>query len=136
VLQGIISGICILLAQPIADLFGLNSGQLGVFRIGILGAFMQMACIMIINILFYFDAQREVVFVTALFAACNAVFAWISIQIGLPAFGYGYTLTSFVTLVAGFFILDRRLKDLGYWTFMRQPIVIPKFKFETDWKHY
>lgn len=134
VFQGVISGICILLASPIADLFGLNSGQLGVFRIGILGAFMQMAVIMIINILFYFDAQREVVLVTALFAACNAVFAYVSIQIGLPAFGYGYTLASFVTLVAGFFILDRRLKYLGYWTFMRQPIVIPKFKFETDWK--
>ncbi len=132
VFQGIISGIAILIAPQIADLFGLSAAQLGVFRIGILGAFMQMAGIMIINVLFYFDAQREVVFLTLLFAACNAVFAAISIQIGLPAFGYGYTLASFVTLAAGFFILDRRLKCLGYWTFMRQPVVIPKFKFESD----
>ncbi len=134
IFQGIISGICILIAPQIGELFGLNSGQLGVFRIGILGAFMQMACIMIINLLFYFDAQREVVLLTLLFAVCNAVFAYITIQIGLPAFGFGYTITSFVTLVAGFFILDRRLRSLGYWTFMRQPVVIPKFKFESDWK--
>lgn len=134
VFQGIISGMAIVMAPQIADLFGLNSGQIGVFRIGILGAFMQITVIMVINILFYFDAQREVTVLTFLFAICNAVFAYASIRIGLPAFGYGYTLASFVTLIAGFFILDRRLKTLGYWTFMRQPVVIPKFKFETDWK--
>lgn len=134
VFQGIISGICILIAPQIGELFGLNSGQLGVFRVGILGAFMQMAVIMIINILFYFDAQREVVWLTLIFAVCNAVFAYITIQMGLPAYGFGYTLTSFLTLIVGFFLLDRRLRSLGYWTFMRQPVVIPKFKFESDWK--
>lgn len=134
IFQGIISGICILVAPQISEIFGLNSSQLGVFRIGILGAFMQMAGIMMINILFYFDAQREVVLLTSIFAVCNAVFAYITIQIGLPAFGYGYTLASFITLVVGFFILDRRLRHLGYWTFMRQPVVIPKFKFESDWQ--
>jgi uncharacterized membrane protein len=134
VFQGIISGFAILFAPQIGEFFGLSYVQQGVFRIAILGAFMQIGVIMIINILFYFDAQFEAFLLTLIFFVLNGVLAKISITIGLPAYGYGYTVTSFVTLLAGFLVLDWRLRRLNYWTFMRQAVVVPKFKLESEWQ--
>ena len=122
----------ILFAPQIADLFKLSPAQVGIFRVGILGAFMQMGMIMIINLLFYFDAQLDAVLITLLFMICNAVFAQVTLYLGLPAYGFGYTCASFLSLLIGFFVLDRRIRFMSYWTFMRQPVVIPKFKLESE----
>lgn len=134
VFQGIISGLSILFALQIADFFKLNPAQVSIFRVGILGAFMQMGMIMIINILFYFDAQLAVAGLTLTFMVCNAGFALVSLHFGLPAYGFGYTVAAFVSLLLGFIILDRRLRDMSYWIFMRQPVIIPKFKLESEWQ--
>lgn len=132
VFQGIISGFAILFAPQIGEFFGLSYVQQGVFRIAILGAFMQIGVIMIINILFYFDAQFEVFLLTLVFLVLNGVLAKVSLDIGLPSYGFGYTVTSFVALLTGFWVLDRRLRRLNYWTFMRQPVIIPRFRFESE----
>lgn len=134
VFQGVISGFAILFAPQIGEFFGLSYVQQGVFRIAILGAFMQIGVIMIINILFYFDAQFEACLLTLIFLVLNGVLAKVTLSIGLPAYGFGYTVTSFVSLLAGFLLLDWRLRRLNYWTFMRQPVIIPKFKLESEWQ--
>lgn len=134
IFQGVLSGFAILFAPQIGEFFGLSYAQQGVFRIAILGAFMQIGLIMIINILFYFDAQFEACLATLIFLVLNAVLAKVSLYIGLPAYGFGYTIASFISLLAGFLLLDWRLRRLNYWTFMRQPVIIPKFKLESEWQ--
>ncbi len=130
--QGLFSTLIITFITQIADVFHLNPYQLGILRIGILGAFLQMGFVMILNIFFYFDFQKEACLLTIIYAVGNALFAFITLQIGLPAYGFGYAVTCFITVLLGFFLLDSRLKSLNYWTFMKQPIVTPKFKFETE----
>lgn len=132
--QGAFSALVILFVYEIADVFYLNPLQMGIFRIGIVGAFLQMGMMMILNILFYFDFQKDAFMLTLVYVVSNFVFTWISIQLGLPAFGYGYTTSCFVSVLFGFLIMDRKLKNLEYWTFMKQPILIPKFKFESEGK--
>ena len=133
VFQGILSGLIIIFIYQIAEAFYLNPLQIGIFRVGILGAFLQMGFLMILNILFYFDFQKEAFFLTLLFCLCNSIFTIITIHIGLPAYGFGFAGACFTVLFFGFLILDSKLKNLDYWTFMRQPILIPKFKLETEW---
>lgn len=130
--QGVLSGLVILFIYQIGDLFNLNPLQMGILRVGILGAFMQMGYMMVLNILFYFDFQKDACILTFLYFACNALFTWVTLQIGLPAYGFGYMAAAFVTLLFGFVTLDRKLKEIDYWTFMRQPVLVPKFKFETE----
>lgn len=132
IFQGALSGFVILFIIQIADAFYLNPAEMGVLRIGILGAFLQMGFLLAINIFFYFDLKKDVLFLTIIFFVSNIVFTLITYHIGVRAYGFGYASTCFVSLACAIFILDSRLKDLDYLTFMQQPILQPKFKFEAD----
>lgn len=134
VFQGAITGFIILLRVLIFDTFYLDPKLTGVLGIGLLGAFVHMAVLMIINILFYFDRAKDVMWLTLIFLIANGLFTWATYLIGLPAHGFGYAGACLVTLIAGFFVLDYRLKYLDYFTFMEQPIILPKFKLEAEGK--
>lgn len=132
VVQGIFSAVIIVFVLEIAEAFQLNLKQLGVLRIGILGAFLQMGYLMVLNIFFYFDFQKEAAWITFLFLFCNGVFTFITYKIGIQSYGFGYTLASLVTVSVSFLMLNYKLKNINYYTFMKQPIFVPKFKFEGE----
>lgn len=130
--QGIISGLVIMFVYQIADAFHLNPYQMGVFRIGILGSFLQMGFLILLNILFYFDLQKDACYVCVIYFVLNTVLTLVTLRIGFSAYGFGYTGACLVAVVSAFLLLNRKLQALNYWTFMRQPILIPKFKFENE----
>lgn len=130
--QGVISGTVILFILEISDLFFLNYSQIGIFRIGILGAFLQMGFMMVLNVMFYFDFQKDARNMTLIFLVSNIIFTLASYYLGERTFGFGFTAAAFVSLMASFFIMDNKLRDIDYWTFMKQPILVPKFKFEAE----
>ncbi|MBI4374467.1 MAG: exopolysaccharide Pel transporter PelG [Deltaproteobacteria bacterium] len=130
--QGLISGLLILFIYQIADAFDLNPAQMGVLRIAILGAFLQMGFLMVLTILFYFDAPKACFSLASFFLVSNLLLTTITLRIGLPAYGFGYTGSCFLSLIVGFFLLDQRVKNLHYWTFMKQPILLPHFQLETE----
>ncbi len=132
VFQGIISGLIILSIYQIGDIFHLQTNQMGIFRIAILGAFMQMGFIMILNIIFYFDFQKEAFYLCFGYFLANFSFSFLSLKIGYAAYGYGFMLANLFILIPGFFILDKRLKNLIFWTFTRQAVLIPTFKLEKE----
>ncbi len=135
IFQGIISGIVILAVYELAQIFGLNPLQMGVFRIGVLAAFMQTGFYMLLNLLFYFDFPRETAWLAVLYTTANALLTLLSRHIGLPAYGFGAAGASLIACAAAYVVLDRKLSDLNYWTFMRQPIMIPEFTFEGEVTH-
>lgn len=130
--QGVLSGIVIVFLYQIADFFYLNTLQMGVFRVGILGAFFQMGFMILMNLLFYFDCQKDAAIGCMVFCVSNGLLTYGSLQIGLPAYGFGFTAACFISLLVAYYFLNARLKYLNYWTFMKQPIIIPKFKLDTD----
>lgn len=132
VFQGVITGMIILFIYRIADAFFLNPAQMGILRIGLLAAFLQMGFIMIINILFYFDMRKDTAWLTVLFCFSNLILTYWTFQVGLPAYGFGYAGACGLSVLIGIFVLDGRMKALDYLTFMKQPILIPKFKLEKD----
>ncbi len=134
IFQGSFSGILILFFYNISDTLGLNPYQIGIMRIGILGAFLQMGFLMILNIIFYFDFQKDALWMTLCYFVANAVFTYATLKIGYHSFGFGYTIAGFITVLVSFLMLNNKLKNLDYWTFMRQPIVIPRFKLEGEMK--
>jgi uncharacterized membrane protein len=132
VFQGLITALSIIFLQEISGLVRLTPSQMGIFRISVLGAFLQMGWIMLINILFYFDFHRDAAIITSCFLLTNWLFSLISTYMGLPAYGFGYTLANFATLTLAVALVNYKLKHLNYWVFMKQPIVIPKFQFEKE----
>lgn len=130
--QGVLSGLVILFVYEIADAFFLNPYQLGIFRIGIVGSFLLMGWMMVLNIFFYFDFQKEAFLSCLIFFSLNALFTLGTLWMGLPAYGFGFGAACFVVLMLSFLLLNTKLAALDYWTFMRQPVLIPKFKLEKE----
>ncbi|MBF0106637.1 MAG: exopolysaccharide Pel transporter PelG [Deltaproteobacteria bacterium] len=132
ILQGLVSGIVVIFIYEIANAFSLNPYQMGIFRICILGAFLQMGFLMILNIIFYFDFQKDALRLTVIFLVTNAVFTRVTMALGYETYGFGYTAACFITILMSFLILNHKLKHLEYWVFMTQPVIIPKFKLESE----
>lgn len=132
VFQGLITALVIFLVYPLAEAFHLRPNQMGIFRIAVLGSFLQIAFIMILNVYFYFDFQKEAFWLALVYFTSNVLFTTLSLYGGIAAYGYGFTGASFITLVFGYLVMDHKLKNLHYWTFMTQPIVVPRFKYESE----
>lgn len=130
--QSLVSGVVIIFIHAVAGAFGLDSQQIGVFRVAILGAYLQMAFIIVLNIMFYFDFQNDALFVTGLYCILNALGSWYTLTVGLPAYGFGYAAAGLVSSFAALMLLNYKLKRLDFYTFMKQPITLPKFKLEAE----
>jgi uncharacterized membrane protein len=71
-------------------------------------------------VLFYLDQRRAVVGLTLLLLVSNVLFTAISLRLGAPWFGYGFALAMLVSVLAGVWVLNRKLERLEYQTFMLQ----------------
>lgn len=130
--QGIVSLFIVLMMEEICKFFMIAPHQMGIFRIGVLGAFLQMMFVMLLTLLFYFDFLREAFWMSLLYFVSNAFFTLITLQIGLASYGYGITFACFISAFFSFLILDVRLRDLEYYTFMKQPVSLTEFAYEDE----
>ncbi len=122
VIQGGVTGLCLLFTPSIVRMARLSPLQEPILRICLVGAFLQSLLTILIIVLFYFDFRKRVLVVTALFLAGNTAMTWASIQLGLPFYGYGYCYSCLLALITGGVLLSSGIRDLEYITFAKQPI--------------
>lgn len=132
VIQSSISVLAIFFVDSIADYFMLSSMQMGVLRVAILGAYLQVTYMIVMNLLFYFDFQTEVLTLTVIYLVVNAAGSWMTLQWGLVTYGWGQALAGLATSLTGLYFLNNRVERLEYHTFMLQPITLPRFKMEGE----
>ena len=121
-IQGSISVFAILAVPYVIDILPINWLHMGILRIGILGAFMHVMMLLLTICLLYFEFRLETLALTILFFALNFLGAYLSIGQGIAFYGYGYLGACFVTLLVGLFILDHKMNNLEYITFVMQPV--------------
>ena len=117
--QGVVSFLTVFLAPRIFDLLQINYLLLGIFRIGVLGAFFHALSLFLFIILFYFDFRRTALKLILLFLITNGGFTFVTMKMGFIYYGYGYFLSSFITFIASFAITLYYLKTLPFHTFIR-----------------
>jgi len=122
VVQGSITTLCIIFASDILSVSGLSPTQIPLFRVALIGSFLQALMALCVIILFYFDLRRRVLAVTTCYLVLNTLFSFITIKLGFPFYGYGYTYSCFCTLMFAGYLLDKSLYDLEFITFAGQPI--------------
>ncbi|MBI5208766.1 MAG: exopolysaccharide Pel transporter PelG [Elusimicrobia bacterium] len=120
VFQGIISVFVVLVIPWITRWTGLQPLQMSVLRVGVYSSYMQAACLILINIILYFDHQQEALLVAGTFCLANAVLTHATLDMGLFSFGYGYGVACMLATGVGIYFLNERLRLLHYWTFSRQ----------------
>jgi uncharacterized membrane protein len=100
----------------------LSWAQLGILRIGILGALVQVLLLSLFIVILYFEFRVTAMLLALLFAVLNGLFAWYSIQAGQAWYGHGYFWAALITLGAAMFAAVRQIGDILYYTFMKQPV--------------
>jgi polysaccharide biosynthesis protein PelG len=108
------------LGEILLKTLGISTLYLPLLYVDVVGASLQVVLLGILNVLFYLDQRRAVVFLTATLPALNMALTALSLHLGASWFGYGFALAMLITVLLGIWILNRKLEVLEYETFMLQ----------------
>jgi uncharacterized membrane protein len=117
-IQSITVLVIFLLGEQVLNLLGISTLYLPLLFIDVVGAGLQVVLLGILNVLFYLDQRKAVVFLTGTLLVTNVIFTAVSLQLGPAWFGYGFALAVLVCVLAGTWLLSRKLESLEYDTFM------------------
>ncbi|HEY9722577.1 MAG TPA: exopolysaccharide Pel transporter PelG [Oscillatoriaceae cyanobacterium] len=110
--QGAFTLLVALFAPEISRMLGLHWFSLPVFRAGVLAAGLQVFAGIGLTLLLYFDWQRTAALLAACFASLNGLATWLSLHIGLMAYGYGTLFASAAAVALAFGLLEHGLARL------------------------
>lgn len=109
-----VMGGTILRALNISELY------LPLLYIDIVAASLQVVFLGILNIFFYLDRRKVVLWLTGGFVVLNGVLTFATIALGPTFYGYGFAGALLIVVMAGVYIMDRKLDSLEYETYMLQ----------------
>jgi uncharacterized membrane protein len=116
-----IAALVVFIAGPkLLEWAGIPQLYLPLLYIDVVGAGLQVVLLGLLNVYFYLDKRRTVLGVTLLFLVLNGLFTWATLHLGVTWFGYGFALAMLATVVAGFYLLDKKMESLEYEAFMLQ----------------
>ncbi|MFN4326048.1 MAG: exopolysaccharide Pel transporter PelG [Azonexus sp.] len=102
------------------DALGISQLYLPLLHVQVIGAGLQVALMAVLNVFFYLDQRRIVLFLCLEFLLLNVLFTAGTLWFGAALYGYGFTLAVLLTLASGLMLLSRQLNRLEYETFMLQ----------------
>ncbi len=102
------------------DALGISQLYLPLLYVQVIGAGLQVALMAVLNVFFYLDQRRIVLFLCLEFLLLNVLFTAGTLWFGAALYGYGFTLAALLTLASGLMLLSRQLNRLEYETFMLQ----------------
>lgn len=120
-LQALIAALAIWFAPQLLPLLGGTYSQMGIFRLGVLGASFHVLLLFLLLFLSYFDRRRLALGLHLLLLICNGLFSWISRDLGYAYYGLGYFLASLVTFLVAYRCALALLERLPYYTFVARP---------------
>lgn len=118
VVQGTFCLIAILLAAQLFELLNINYHQIGIFRLGTLGAMFHVLVLFEMIVLSYFDCRRITMWVQLFFLVSNGLLTYITIDMGFAYYGYGYFLSSLLTFALTTIVLYTHIQRLPYHAFI------------------
>ena len=118
--QGITFLILVYSAEDVLTTFNISVNYRMLFSIDLAAVSVQVILLGIFNVLFYLDKRYVVLFLTVLFASSNVIFTLISQYLGPSFYGYGFAIAILLTTLIGFVLLNKKLMNLEYETFMLQ----------------
>lgn len=123
--QGIVSLMAMVFAEPIAILTGLPPECIGILRVSFLAVFLHALFMTLLLIVLYLDVRTVALKLTALFALLNGGLTWVSYLLGPVTFGYGYVFASLISCLVAYVSLKRRYHDMIWRTFNNLDIPEP-----------
>jgi uncharacterized membrane protein len=119
-IQGLTVVLCLLWGRELLQVVGISPLYIHLFYIDVVAVSVQVLLMAILNVLFYLDARREVLLITACFFVTNLVFTFATLHLGAESFGYGFAASVTFSAFLSLFILSHKFNRLEYETFMLQ----------------
>jgi polysaccharide biosynthesis protein PelG len=119
--QGLTVVLLFLAAGPLMDAIGISRLYIRLFQVDLIGIGVQVLLLAIFNVTFYLDLRGTACLLSATFLAINLAASWLSIILGPQYFGLGFATATALTSLLGLCLLNRKLNNLEYETFMLQP---------------
>jgi hypothetical protein len=121
-LQGAVTLVALLMAGHLVQWLGLIPQLVPVLRLCLLGAFGQVMLLILLIFLLYFEWRREAAALAGLFLVLNTGLTVLTFSFGPQYYGFGYLVACVAALGVGLAIFERRMEDLEFETFTRQPM--------------
>ncbi len=99
---------------------GISQLYLPLLQVQVVGAGLQVGLMAVLNVFFYLDQRRIVLFLCAQAVVLNIVLTAFTQYFGAALYGYGFALAMLITLCTGLALLTRQFNRLEYETFMLQ----------------
>ncbi len=134
-LQGIIAFLIILLAPQIFERMNIFFLQLGIFRLGVLGAFFQVLILFTTIILSYFDCRKSNMWIFVFYFISNTILTLVFMDMGYEYYGFGFFLASALSFFVAAAILFNHVRKLPYHAFItnNNSVKVPKVKTSADY---
>ena len=120
IIQGTVTGLMLYLAPWFIELLHFSPISLGLIRVSMVGSLVMSLFMLVIIMILYLDLRWHTLMLSALFLGSNALGSWITLQMGFPYYGYGFTYASLISLMAAVIVLERGMNDLEYLVFAKQ----------------
>ena len=118
IIQGCISALVLLAAPVFFVWIKASFTQLGIFRLGLLGAFFHSFFLFMSILLAYFDLRKVTLYLQLLFLVLNGGLTYLCLWLGFPFYGVGYCLACLISSVAAMVTLAYYVDQLPYQTFV------------------
>lgn len=122
VVQGTVTGLCLALAPTLVEKMELFPVQVTIFRLALVGAFLQALVSVVMVILFYFARRMSVLLTSAVYLLSMTVLSWLSADLGYQYYGYGYAGANLITLCVAYQLMEGCLSKLEYVTFSQEAV--------------
>lgn len=117
-IQGIFNIIIVMFDRFLFETFKISLIYLPLFHILLFGTYLQLILLSIFALFFYFDRRKEALVTVVLFFSLNLSFSITTVYLGPYYYGYGFTISVFITVIVSLIMLRRFLNDIHYYTFM------------------
>ncbi len=108
-------------APTIIHASGLFYQQVGVLRLGAVGALFQFVFFATTSLLLFFDRRARFLALQAVFLVLQWTFAMVSIEMGTAYYGLGYLAACAISAALAFAALERTMEDITFLTFRQTP---------------
>ncbi|NVK33446.1 MAG: exopolysaccharide Pel transporter PelG [Rhodobacteraceae bacterium] len=113
-IQALLCLIAVLMAPLIIEVLGMKFRQIGILRLGIVGALFQFLFLAASSMLLFLNQSRLYFWLQLGFLVLTASFTIITQILGQQFLGYGYCLASALSGLTAVLVLERKLQNLPY----------------------
>ena len=115
--QGLTTALLVISAGHLSSWFHVGHVQAGIFRITLFGAFLLMAFLAMLTVLFYFNDRFGALLSSFVFMAANGGLSLLTVLRDEAWYGFGFVVASGLGLFIAALRVNQRLRDLEYYTF-------------------